>query len=269
MNEVIVEAFLEAVRALDERAWADVARDRSVSEATYGRPDIVSLEETLRSAGVLVDGERLLERALALATGDGPEQWHRRSMIGLAASALYAEDALAPAAFAALYGPFAQVIPLSMLDLERVDLALPAGLAQRFVARVMALTEPEWQQVVDLTMLREDAVGAAAIERAIQDGIDADCDLEPAYQDLKNWWQSQGPFAGTASLWQALGRSLSKDDYFAAGAYATRMADREDIVWAAVQQALLAVCSREATAAQTVAILYLPFGGIVPFDTLS
>ena len=271
-NSAQVERFLQAVRNLTPEQWEQVYDARAAAVAAYGHPDWQEIEAAHRAeygdAGWLDSLGRVTRLANNWLDGQAAIVAHG------AVLALADCDVMTAEQFAACYAAFAELIPIESLGPGKAPTVAkpPLSLHERFAMRARALEPHQWQQVVKVAQAVEDAVGIEAIDATIDAVGDALVSTGFDVEVLSAAWADIDDVSEKTSVKQLKGlyermAGVVKKPAWAAGRIASFDTEIDNYRLAA-RRAVLAVAARETITPQQFAILYAPFAGLVPIESL-
>jgi len=272
-NTAQVRRFVDRLRALTPTEWEQVRAAEPRARAAYGRPEWTEIQVSAEQEYGRDCQERLLAPATNRLDFVAGLDWHLASS---AVMALVVCEALTPAQFAACYGPFADLIPVESLGKGKAPSVSgpPETIWGRFVTRVHALEGPEWQQVVRTALALQDAVGVEATDAALdaasfeKAGTDeAECRAEEVNALLESIDSVGQEYVGRLhGTLKGVERWIKRDDF--ADSHRSWIEAELDNFKTAAARALFALAAREYMRPHQFALLYLPFAGLIPVESL-
>jgi len=172
-NNGQVKRFLERLKTLSSDEWKQVVDADAVTRAAYGHLNWLEIEAAHRTQYGEV---RWLDDAIKpLRSMNLSISAAQHSIAHNAVMALADCEVLTALRFAAMYSPFANVVPVSSLGPGKAPEveALPTTLHGRFIARTRMLSGPEWSQVTETCAMLGNALGENVYEEAAEAAFSA------------------------------------------------------------------------------------------------
>ncbi len=265
-NSNQVEQFVQRLRGLSEDQWETVLVSSDKCALAFGPFETDSVELELYRTYGASDANKMLSKALqdaGLTRGPGG----RWGLTATAVMALMAPTSMLKRQFAAAYGPFATIIPVSDLGSGAAPQIgpPPESPLKRFLIRLEGF--PHQQAVVDVALSLQTLVGAEAIDKKIDEAValvDLD-ELEHANTAISSVMASEVDkltelFAMVAKRVGISDDRVKQQSNFYEG-------QREPFIKAA-RRAALALAVRDWLSPADFALLYLPFEAFIPAESL-
>ena len=272
-NTAQVRRFIDRLRALTASDWEQVRAAEARARAAYGSPNSAEIQVAAIGEYGQDHEEKLLNPAtkqLDFVTG------FDRYLAAEAVMALVLCDIMTPMQFAAWYGPFAELIPVESLGKGKAPSisGAPETILGRFVARVRSLEAPEWQQVVRTAIALQDAVGVDAVDAALEAASFSEARADEADRRAR---EVSGLIESIDSIGEdymdkldgalkGVGRVIKREDF--ADSYVQSIEMGLENYKTAAARALFGLAARDYMPPQQFAMLYLPFAGLIPVESL-
>jgi len=210
------------------------------------------------------------------------DAWMRSSIAASAVLALVGGANIRKPWFRAMYAPFARVIELASLpanDYPTVPTP-PESPEERFICRIQALTEPQWDTV---GYVSDYAITAVGEERAVEvrkraiDAVQRRIQLDPAAAQafdrarsrLEDFLGASGAYSGSREIWSLIAKRLNDDRTWADQRYIGHYASKDETAGQTARNALLAIAGILFLPDSDFALLYLPFCAVIRYGSLS
>ena len=272
-NTAQVRRFIDRLRGLTPIEWERIRATEASAKAAYGEPNWTEIQVLAEQQYGRDCEKRLISPAVKrLDFVTGLDHHHASSAV----MALVLCEALTPAQFSACYAPFADLIPVESLGKGKAPAVSgpPETIWGRFVTRIHALEGPEWQQVVRTALALQDAVGVeatdAALEAASFEKAGAD-EAERRAEEVNALLESTDSvgreYVGSLrEVLKGVERLVKRDDF--ADSHGSWIEAELDNFKTVAARALFALAARDYMPPQQFALLYLPFAGLIPVESL-
>jgi hypothetical protein len=265
-NSDQAERFLAKLSRLTAKDWEHVRALAPTAISAYGRASWDSIHFTaLRTLG-----QREAERLGKAVDGRIPKtpDSHDRDLATTATMCLALAGELTDVEVAAGYAPFAETIPVADLGPGRAPRIEPPPKTpwQRFITRLRALGNLERHQIVNLAYSLQAAVGVEGIDRAVKATDPADPGaFTSAMEEVKQLVDVE--VNRLIGLYEALDKTAGSTSFVEA--YATPCRTEGEVLYLCAARALMAVMSQGRMPEREFAILYTPFAGFIPIESLT
>jgi len=256
-NFVQVSSYLQHLTVMPERERATAKSLPALGKAAFGKADMDAVELAMqRTYG------RRAETWLSRLTGAIPDtsSWHSSTEFSLlthnAAVGIVLAGALEPHQFAQMYGGMQLLVPIQDLGQGLAPMLPKVALTAygRFVTRAWTLEPDRWNEVIEISIDRDIAVGSVSIE---VDDIKASIATKLRDGSFDNLTKKRVAEA-VRSFQETVGRWI----------YSSSPREAERLAYDALA-ALIGLHVLGNLSPQQFTRIYLPFSGAIPTDTLS
>ena len=282
-----VQEFLRRLEEWSDQEWDAVVAISPACNAAFGSHDFGEVESILRMVGLFEAGENAMSSTLRgshahFRASSATDASSRPSIAATAALALVGGAHIRDPWFRAMYAPFARVIELATLpanDYPTVPTP-PESPEERFICRIQALTERQWDTV---GYVSDYAITAVGEERAVEvrkraiDAVQRRIQLDPAaaqafdraWNRLEDFSEASGAYSGSREIWSLIAKRLNHDRTWADQRYVGHYASKDETAGQTARNALLAIAGILFLPDSDFALLYLPFCAVIRYGSLS